>query len=61
MKESRKKENKYKLNQVNPPPLSADRILQQGSFRIDVGNFFVKNPFLHFLSVDNSTLHIINI
>lgn len=46
---------------VNPPPLSADRILQQSSFRIDHPNFFQTQPFLHFFEVTNSTLHLIDI
>lgn len=47
--------------QVNPQQLSADRLLQQTSFRIQVDNFFKGDPFLHFFEVTNSSLHKINI
>lgn len=46
---------------VNPQMLSADRIMQQNSFRIEMQNFFKGEPFLHFFQVSNSTLHLIKI
>ena len=45
--------------QVNPQVLSADRLMQQNSFRIEADNFFKVEPFLHFFEVTNSTLHTI--
>ena len=39
--------------------LSADRLMQQNSFRIDAENFFNVEPFLHFFEVTNSTLHTV--
>jgi hypothetical protein len=47
--------------QANPQLLSADRILQQNSFRIEMDNYFRVEPFLHFFEVANSTLHLLNI
>jgi hypothetical protein len=47
--------------QMNPQMLSADRLLQQNSFRIETENFFKGEPFLHFFEVSNSTLHLINL
>ena len=46
---------------MNPQMLSADRILQQNSFRIEMENYFRGEPFLHFFEVTNSALHLINI
>lgn len=53
--------SKYSDAQINPPPLSADRLLQQNSFRIEIKNYFEGEPFLHFFEVTNSTLHLIGI
>ena len=47
--------------QLNPQMLSADRILHQNSFRIQMQNYFKTQPFLHFFQTTNSTLHIMNI
>ena len=47
--------------QLNPQLLSADRILHQNSFRIEMQNYFKAEPFLHFFEVTNSALHMINI
>ena len=33
---------------TNPPPLSADRLLNQAAFRINQENYFECEPFLHF-------------
>lgn len=41
--------------------LSAERLLQQNSFRIEMDNYFKGEPFLHFFEVSNSTLHLIKI
>lgn len=44
---------------IGTPVLSADRLLQQNSFRIEMKNFFEVPPFLHFFEVTNSTLHLV--
>ncbi len=46
---------------INPPPLSADRLLVQSSFRIEAPNYFDHDPFLHFFEVSKSNLHIVRI
>lgn len=43
------------------PLLSADRLLQQNSFRIETKNFFEVEPFLHFFEGTNSALHVVKI
>jgi hypothetical protein len=65
------KESNFKDKGLKPPQnvafsnvspiLSADRLLQQNSFRIDAKNFFESAPFLHFFEVTNSTLHVVKI
>ena len=55
-KDSRHKEKQMKISrnigaspyQVNSQMLSADRLMQQNSFRIETENFFKVEPFLHF-------------
>lgn len=45
-------ENEYYSDRVeyvvNPPPLSADRLMTQAAFRIDTPNYFDGESFLHF-------------
>lgn len=46
---------------MNPPPLSADRMMAQAGFRIDIDNYFDNDPFLHFFEVSKSNLHVLKL
>jgi hypothetical protein len=46
---------------VNPPLLSADRLLSQAAFKIECENYFEAEPFLHFFEILKSTLHILRL